>query len=385
MQKFAFILLPVAALVVLAVVFSRVARREAADAKDKAASKQGASPEAGTSPEVARLQKQVDDLVKEAAAQRKRAETAEAKLAEAASESATAASDEKKAAPKKPDWKTRRDSELEAKVKSMEWRRNVKGVIAYWKELEAARLEGRSPQYSPELMGPLNALQADMGELAKFLGIEGGNTYDVFKNGLVGEAWQDAFFQEIGGGALTEGQLAKLRATSLYESDDEDWQAGAGNILEQWSKLIEHNRAYGTETAGILTQEQHALVAKTVTPTYMLSLYAGYSERTMTGTGPDVAQSVANYWLKSFNLPEDQRAVVEAAAAEYVRRQAEIAQAVSNQHGGLKSRDAEYDLLVRTIEAQIAVEKKLSETLHLDPEQAKKLLKGSGAVIRIPY
>lgn len=385
MQKIAIIILPVAALAVLAIVFSRVARHEAAEAKEKADSQRGAAPEAAINPEIARLQKQVEDLVKESAAQRRRAESAEAKLAEAASESATVSKDEQKAAAKKPDWKTRRDSELEAKVKSMEWRRNVKGVISYWKELEAARLEGRAPTYSPELMGPLNALQADMGELAKFLGIEGGNTYDVFKNGVVGEAWQDAFFQEIGGGALTEGQLAKLRATSLYDSDDEDWQAGAGNILEQWSKLIEHNRAYGTETAGILTQEQHALVSKTVTPTYMLSLYAGYSERTMTGTGPDVTQSVANFWLKSFNLPEDQRTIVEAAAAEYVRRQAEIAQAVSTQYGGLKSRDAEYDLLVKSIEAQVAVEKKLSETLHLDPEQAKKLLKGSGAVIRIPY
>lgn len=384
MQKAAFIILPVAALVVLALVFSRLARREAAD-KERAASNQGAPAGSATSAEFARLQKQVEALAKDVEAQRKRAEAAEAKLAEAGSESAAGTAKESaKSAAKKADWKTRRDSELEAKVKSMDWRRNVKGVIAYWKELEAARMEGRAPQFSPELMGPLNALQADMSELAKFLGIEGGNTYDVFKNGLVGEAWQDGFFQEMSGGALTEGQLAKLRTTSLYESD-EDWEFGAGNILEKWTKLIERNRNYGTETAGILTQEQHALVARTVTPTYMLSLYSGYSERTMTGTGPEVTQSVANFWLKSFNLPEEQRAVVEAAAAEYVRRQAEIAQAVSTQHGGLKSRDAEYDLLIKTIEAQLAMEKKLSETLPLDPEQAKKLLKGSGAVIKIPY
>jgi hypothetical protein len=116
----------------------------------------------------------------------------------------------------------------------------------------------------------------------------------------------------------------------------------------------------------------------------MLSLY-GYGERAMKGTEGQLTQSVADYWLKSFKLPEEQRAVVETAASEYVRRQAEIVQAISSQYGGLKSREAEYDLLIKTIEAQIAMEKKLAEQLQVDPEVAKKLLTGSGAVIKIAY
>lgn len=323
--------------------------------------------------ESARLRAEVEKLRKDVEAARRRAEEAEARVTQLESGTVSAAADPKKASARKGDWKKRRDAELEAKVKSMAWRRNVKSVIDYWKELEKARAEGRAPQMTPELMSTLNGLTADMNELSKFLGLEGGNSYEVFQNEVVGTAWQDAFFQEIGGGTITEDQLARLRATSLYDQDP-DWDLSKGNILEQWKNLIERNRAYGTETAGILTPDQHALVAKAVTPTYMLSLYAQYGERTLSD-----AAAVTDYWLDSFKISADQRAAVEAVAAEFVRRQAEIA----SQYTGARTRDAEFDYLLKILEAQMAAEKRIAETVQVDPELASKMLKGSGALLKL--
>jgi hypothetical protein len=382
MQKAAIVVLPVAVLAV--VVCALVLRRDAQPSRTSESSKKSAATDSAAASETARLRAELETLRKEEEKQRKRAESAEARLAgaAAASSNSNTAADAKKAAAKRADWKTRRDSELEAKVKTMAWRKNVKGVINYWKEIEAARAEGRSVQYSPELMAPLNALQANMNELARFLGIEGEDSFRVFHNEVVHEAWMDAIVQEIGGGDVTEAQLARLRQTSLYDPDP-DWEFGESNLLESWKVQVEKNRVFTSETVGILTADQHALISRTVTPSYLLSTM-GYSERSIPG-GAQAPQAIADFWQKSFKIPDDQRAALEAAAADYVRRHAEIAQAVSAQHGGLKSREAEFDLLLKTIEAQVAAEKKLAETLLLDPELAKKFLQSSGAVLRLTH
>ncbi len=381
MQKAPFIILPVMALVIIVLFYALLVKKSPASADGSTSSGKGPGSEFWSAAETARLKKELETLKKENEATRKRAEEAEARAAKLESESAGSASaDPKKAAAKKGDWKKRRDAELEAKVKSMAWRKNVKGVLNYWKELEAARAEGRAVQFSPELVEPLNALQTDMNELSKFLGMEGESSYRVFQNEVVHEAWTDAILQEIAGGNLTEGQLAKLRGTGLYEPD-QDWEFGQGNMLEAWKAQVENNQLFLTATAGVLTAEQHALISKTVTPAYLLSMW-GYSERAMPG-GAEAPKAVADYWQKSFNIPVDQRAVLEAAAADYARRLAEITLAVTAAHGGTLTREAEFDLLIKTIEAQVAAEKKLAETLQLDAEQLKKFQKSSGAVIKL--
>lgn len=377
MQKTAIVLLPVAILAAVLVFFLARSRQEPDGGLSGPVGilKKGQSPDSAGAESV-RLRAENEKLKKEVEAARRRAEEAEARVAKLESGSEPAA-DPKKAGAKKGDWRSRRDAELEAKVKSMAWRKNVRGVIEYWKELEKARLEGRAPQFTPELNSLLSSLTADMIELSKFLGLEGGNSYDVFQNKVVGAAWEDAFFQETVGGTLTEEQLARLRATSIYEQDP-DWDFTAGNILERWKKLIERNQAYGTETAGILTPEQQALVAKTVTPTYMLSLYAAYGERSLSGAG-----EVTDYWLTSFKLSADHRAAVEPVAAEYMTSLKALTQSYAAQYGATLPRDADFEFRLKALELQIAAEKRLSESLNLDPEQAKKLLKGSGSAIKL--
>lgn len=383
MQKTIFIL-PVAALAILIATFVVMKRRD--DGLNGAGSASGVKSgegSAGDLSELARLRKELETSLKAEEAQRKRAEAAETKLAEATAALSTSGTgaEAKKASGKRADWKTRRDSELEAKVKSMAWRKSVKGVIEYWKEVEEARAEGRAVQYTQDLVAPLTALQADIKELSKLLGLGEGEDFRIFQNELINTAWMDSFLQEVAGGTITEEQFARLRQTDVYRTDP-DWVFNMtdGNSLESWKHQIEQNWIYGKETVGILTPDQHALVSKTVTPTHLLSVWA-YGERTFTGT--EAAQGVADFWMKSFKLPDDQRSAIDAAAADYVRRQAEIAQAVASKYGGSDSRDAAFELMIKSIEAQVAAEKKLGETLQLDPELLKKLLKGSGAVIKV--
>jgi hypothetical protein len=293
--------------------------------------------------------------------------------------STAGAADPKKPAAKKGDWKTRRDAELEAKVKSMEWRKHAKSILEFWKANEKARADGRAMQFTPELQIALSALQADMTELYKFMGMEGGNSQAVFQNEVVGEAYMDAFLQELTDGTLTEDQLAKLRQTDIYRNDMDDWDFTSGNILERWSELIQHNQGYTSAAADILSSDQLSQLSTAVTPTFMLSIYAGYSEKPISASGVQAAPAVADYWMKSFKLPDDQRAAVDAAAAEFIRRQAEIA----SLYPGARTRDTEFEILIRTIEAQIAAERMIAQTVQVDPELAKKLLKGSGAVLKL--
>jgi hypothetical protein len=376
MQKTLFVALPMAALAAAILVVAVVLRKERAespapDSNSKTASSRGRilTPE-----ESARLLKENERLAEE---NRKLRQEKEALAGKASGEPESEAVTDFEKALRKANWKTRKDAHLAAKVKSMPWKKNVQGVIAYWKEIEAAREEGRPPEYSKELLEPLQLLQKDMVELAEILGTSADG--EVFRNELVGSAWMDAFFQEITGGSITEAQLASLRETTLYSAEPQELP----NRLENWKMYIERNRAFGTETSGILTAEQQALVSSTVSPTYLLSVSAAYGEKTFTGMAPETASGVASYWIKTFKLAEDQRAAVEAVAADYVRYQAEIAQAVAAQYGSVTTRDAQYDLLIKSLEAQIAAEKKLAETLHLTSEQAQKLLKGSGVVLKI--
>lgn len=378
MQKAAIVVLPIVILAV--VVYALILRREAQPSRNAGPSAKNAAPDSAAASETARLRAQVETLRKEEENQRQRAEAAEARLAEAAASASTTArgSDPKKSAAKRADWKTRRDAELEAKIKEIDWRKRIKGLVDYWKEMEKSRAEGRPPRMTPEMTEQLMKLTAEAVDFAKFLGLDTKDPYKSFQNEMLGAAWMDAFLQEVSGGTLSEDQLGLLRGTDLYK-DDGSADDPEANQLDTWRKLIEHNRAFGTQTAGILSQDQHAQLSSAVTPNFMLSVYAEYMETPVTGG----AQAVANYWLKSLEIPSDQRAAVEAVAAEFVRRQAEIAQAVSAQHGGLKTRDAEFDLLLRTIEAQAAAEKKLAETLQLDATVLKKIQRSSGAVIRL--
>jgi len=222
----------------------------------------------------------------------------------------------------------------------------------------------------------LTQLGKDAEELHKFLGVESPSAYDSFKNEVVSEAWVDAFLQEVAGGTLTEDQLTRLRSTSLYDNDDPDFQDG--NFFEGWKRLILHNQAYGTETAGILTPDQLAQVSKTVTPTFMLSVYGAYSERTLSGAG-----AVTDYWLESFKVPADQRATVDAVAADFTKQLSQLTQTYTQQYGATLPRDADFEYRLKALELQIAAEKKLAESLPLDAEQLKKLLKGSGSVIKL--
>jgi hypothetical protein len=378
MNKTALVLLPVAALAIVILVFAVMARRDASPASgDLARPTKVGGGDAGSA-ESARLREEVEALRKEVEATRKRAEEAELKLAEASAIPAAAdpAKEPKKAAAKKGDWKTRRDAELEAKVKSMEWRKNVKGLVDYWRELEKSRAEGRSPRMSPDLVAQLTQLNKDAAELHKFLAIEGGNVYDSFKNEVVSEAWVDSFLQEVSGGTLTEEQLVRLRATSPDDNQEPDIMDG--NLFESWKYLIKHNQAYGTETAGLLTPEQQGLVSKTVTPTFMLSVYAAYSERTVSGPA-----AVADYWLDSFKLPVEQRAAVDAVAGDFTKRLAELNQAYASQYGATLPRDADFELRLKALDLQMAAEKQLVEGLNLDAETLKKFLKGSGSVIKL--
>ncbi|HZL73179.1 MAG TPA: hypothetical protein VFC86_11995, partial [Planctomycetota bacterium] len=139
-----------------------------------------------------------------------------------------------------------------------------------------------------------------------------------------------------------------------------------------------HNQAYGTETAGILTPDQLAQVSKTVTPTFMLSVYGAYSERTLSGAG-----AVTDYWLESFKVPADQRATVDAVAADFTKQLSQLTQTYAQQYGATLPRDADFEYRLKALELQIAAEKKLAESLPVDAEQLKKLLKGSGSVIKL--
>ena len=376
MQKGVIVLLPVAVLAVLVLVFVLMKRREPEGgmAGPVGILKKGAGSDSSGG-DSARLREELEALRKENEAIRRRAEEAEARVAKLEGESSTPAAP-KKAAAKKGDWKSRRDAELEAKVKTMAWRKNVKGLIDYWKELEKSRAEGRAPRMDPDMVQTLTQLTADAGELHKFLGIEGNNIYDSFKNDVVSEAWMDSFLQEVTGGTLTEEQLARLRGTSLYDNEEPDLMEG--NLFESWKYLIEHNRAFGTETAGFLTPEQLAQVSKTVTPTFMLSVYAAYSERTLSGAG-----AVTDYWLDSFKVPAEQRASVEAVAADFTKQLTALTQTYTTQYGATLPRDADFEFRLKALELQVAAEKKLVESLPLDAEQLKKFLKGSGAVIKL--
>src|SRR5688572_5154105 len=131
----------------------------------------------------------------------------------------------------------------------MAWRKSVKGVIGYWKAVEEARAEGRAVQYTQDLVAPLNALQADIKELSKLLGLGEGEDFRIFQNELINSAWMDSFLQEVAGGTITEEQFARLRQTDVYRPDP-DWVFNMtdGNSLESWKHQIEQNWAYGKET-----------------------------------------------------------------------------------------------------------------------------------------
>lgn len=380
MQKFGFIVLPVVAIAVIALLLYRNPRREPADPASAAKSSSAGSAE------TSRLRAEIESLRAEVQRQKQLYNEAQLKLLEihASRVDPGADADDKKSAEKKADWKKRRDAELEAKVKAIDWRKRVKGLIDYWQEMEKSRQEGRPPRMNPEMTEQLMKLTAEAVDFAKFLGLDAKNPYKSFSNELIGGAWMDAFMQEVAGGTLTDDQVKQLRATDLYKDDGDAMEDPNRNRLERWRELIERNRGFGTATAGILSPDQHAQVLASVTPQFMLSVYAEYGEQKMP-SGAEAPQAVAAYWMKTFALPDAQRAAVDAVAADYVRRQAEIAAAVSAQYGGVKSRDSEFDLLIKSIEAQHAAEKKLSETLQLDAEQSKKVLKGSDAVLRLGY
>ena len=380
MQKAALLLVPLGALAALVLVFVLMKKREPEGGMGGPVGilKRGGSTDSAAA-ESARLRSENEALRKEVEAARKRAEAAEMKLAEASAEAASPekAADAKKAAAKKGgDWKKRRDAELEAKVKSMDWRKNTKGLMDYWKELEKARVEGRAPRMDPDMAEALTQLQKDAAELYEFLGKEGKNMWDAFNNELVQEAWMDAFLHELTGGSVTEDQLSRLRSTALYRTEEPNFQDGS--LLEAWKWLIEHNKSYTSDTAGVLTPEQLSKVAQSVPPTFMLSVYAQYAERNLSGAG-----AVTDYWLDSFKVPADQRAAVESVAGEFTKQLAELTQAYTSQYGSTLPRDADFELRLKALELQIAAENKLAQTLQLDAEQLKKLTKGSGAVIKL--
>jgi hypothetical protein len=322
-----------------------------------------------------RLRAENEKLKKEVEKLKKEVEEAEARVAKLEGGSAPAAEPAKPAV-KKGDWKTRRDSELEAKVKSMAWRKNVKSLIDYWKEIEKSRAEGRAPRIDPDMGAQLAQLTADAKELHTFLGIESKSIWDAMKNKVVGEAWMDATLQELAGGTLTDAQLARLRATKLYDGDEPEGLDD--NSFEAWKYLLLHNQSYTTETAGVLSAEQLAQVAKGASPTFMMSIYAQYSERTVSG-----AAGVTDYWLDSFKLAADQRAAVEAVAGDFAARLAELNQSYVSRYGASVPRDADFEWRLKALDLQKTAEKQLVETLALDAEQSKKLLKGSGSVIKL--
>ena len=102
-----------------------------------------------------------------------------------------------------------------------------------------------------------------------------------------------------------------------------------------------------------------------------------------TARSRSLAQRVADFWIAKFKLPADQRSTVETVAAQFMTQQAAIAQSYAGQYGTSLPRDAQFEMLVKTIDAQIAAEKQLAQSLNLDPELAKKVLKGSGSVIKV--
>jgi len=322
--------------------------------------------------EVARLRKEVEELRKEVERKERRAAKAEEELARLKSEDSPGHA-EPKAPTKAADWRTRREGKFAEKVKATDWRKHVKVLMEYWQEIEKARAEGGSPSMTPDLIAGLTKMQQEIGELAKELGLTGVDVWKVYDNRLVEESWMDSILQEVTGGNLTESQLAKLRVTTLY-ADDGEFDRENGNVLEAWKELVEHNRAYSAETAGILTADQHAMLTQAVTPTFMMSVYAQYSEKPLAG-----AAGVTTYWMDKFKLPAAQQTTVETIAADFVQKQAALAQL----YGSSPTRDAQFELLVKTIEIQIAAEKQLAQSLNLDPELAKKLLRGSGSVIKV--
>ena len=379
MQRFLFGVVPVVAIAIIALLILRNPSRESIDSAS-ASKSSGAG-----SAETARLRAEIETLRAEIQRQKQLYNEAQLKLLElhASRVESDAVSDFKKTTEKNADWKKRRDAELEAKVKAIDWRKRVKGLIDYWREIEKSRQEGRAPKMDPEMTEQLMKLTADAVDFAKYLGLDGKNPYKSFSNELIGGAWMDAFMQEVAGGTLTDEQLKQLRGTDLYK-DRDDLDDPNRNRLETWRELIEHNRTFGTASAGILSPDQHAQVLASVTPQFMLSVYKEYTEQKIP-SGAEAPQAVATYWMKSFALPDAQRAAVVEVAADYVLRQAEIAAAVSQQYGGVKSRDSEFDLLIKSIEAQQAAETKLAGALQLDAEQSKKILKGSDAVLRLGY
>jgi len=383
MNRLPIVLVPVVlAAGLIAVLLASRAQRPEAPPEVTAASRRAANSAGEAQAESARLRKELEAMRADLEKQEARAAKLEADLARARSaEGTTTDAPESKAAARKGDWKTRHDAEFEAKVKAMPWRKHVKSLVEYWKEVEKSRAEGRAPRLTPDMIEGLTKLQGDSVELAKTLGLEG-DPYKAFQNDVVSRAWHDNFLQELSGGSLTEEQIARLRETKIYANDPEPDFAN-GSLFEAWKHLVDANKAYVTDTQGILTADQYALVSKSVTPTFMMSVYAVYSEKTIAASGADAAKAVALFWQESFKLPAENLAGLETIAAELVRQQGALAQAHSAQYGASPPREAEFELLIKSIDLQMAAEKKLVESLALDAEASKKFLKGSGAVLKI--
>ncbi len=325
---------------------------------------------------------EVERLRAELAREKGRADAAERALAalEAGSGKPGAGAAKSTKPAKAGDLKTRADASWEERVKSVDWKKDVKTLVAYMKELKDAEAEGRAPKMTPAMIAGLTSMQVSIQKLARELGLEESEWMKVYSNPVVGRHFSDAYAVALAGAELEPDQLERLHATMLFDPDREPTGRGGG-ALGEWAAQMEWNQLWVLQTRGILSAEQQANLERTLSPTFMVN---GYTQQGIQAPSAEAAgRSVADYWMQQWKLPEGSGTALEPLARQYAADHAALVRQYAAEYGSTLTRDREIELQLKLIELQIAAERRVAESLPLDAESLKRVQSGSGRALRI--
>lgn len=361
--------------IIVVVLLSRNGQGGAGSA-DGAGARPGATAGTLSAKEAAALRAEIDALREEAARLRGRAEAAEAALAKGG---AAPAEDPKE---RIADWRSHRGAAFLAKVKAVDWKKATQALIDYWKEMEAAKAEGRPVNMNADLIAQLTLLNKHTVDLALALGLQPNDAFSVFANELVAEQWNDGMVASLAGGTLSEQQAAALRGTALYSPPDPEGFKADGNPMAGWERGLSYNLRLLTDTRGILTPEQYERLSGTVAPDFMLSLYANFRQVQLdVPPGGDAGSTVSKHWMQAWKLPESQSAVLNAVAGDYARQ----VESIMRTYGDALTPERALERHLKLLDAQRTAEARLAKDLTLTEEERQRVLKGSGSMLHIGY
>lgn len=269
---------------------------------------------------------------------------------------------------------------VERLVTSIDWIAFDGAVLAFTKEQERARREGKKTNYDPGTIEVLSKNNLILQKIAELLGVE--DVREVPLHERVWPHYQRGWMSAVGV-TLSPAQDADLveaaRAFSRSRIEERKTIEDA-NPLEKLAWEAERGLRWDEDVRKLLTPEQFAEYVKPGGSDPFWGRQASRQDVRF-GSIQDSAKRVESLWQAALGLNEQLRPLVAAAAADYVQQVDRQGTGFRSRYPGDAPREEEMRLRIDLLRLQVNAEKGLGEKLGFTQERREGLKHGSGTIV----